>query len=332
MQRSRLGNVRERLRCLFDRAMAFVTAPASARPLGVFRIGIAAVLLAQAVTLAPHVLDLFGELGIMQRPLIDATVLPGLPRVGWLSDLLATWGIDDAGTACGLFLAYVASLTCLLIGWRTRLAASGAFLTHLMLKTSGIASTYGIDAFATITLFYCVVLPVGRALSVDVGTGRVSGAPTPLARLALRVLQVHLCVVYLTSGLEKASSPQWWNGEAIWRAAMRPDLGQFDFSWLASVPWLAQLFGWGTLAVEIGYAGFIWPTWTRRPWALATIGLHLGIAVSMGLGFFSAMMALLTASAFLISPEPLRQPRPARGELADSRLSVLPNTKLELQI
>jgi hypothetical protein len=118
------------------------------------------------------------------------------------------------------------------------------------------------------------------------------------------VLQLHLCVVYLSSGLEKASGRQWWDGEAVWRALMRPDLGQFDFSWLAWHPWVAKLACWGTLAVELGYAFLVWPRRTRTAMAVATLGLHAGIAVAMGLYSFSALMMVLTAAAFLVPDGP----------------------------
>jgi hypothetical protein len=118
------------------------------------------------------------------------------------------------------------------------------------------------------------------------------------------VLQVHLCLVYLSTGLWKATGDQWWNGEAIWRAVVRPDFAEVDCSWLASLPSLSLLAGWGTLLIEIGYAFLIWPRQTRKVWALATVGLHLGIAVVLGLWSFSAVMIVLTVSAFLVSPEP----------------------------
>src|SRR5262249_54241901 len=155
----------------------------------------------------------------------------------------------------------------------------------------------GVDYFVNIALFYCLWMPVGHAHSLDRRAGRVSGAPTPAARMGLRVLQLHLCMVYLSSALWKACGAQWWNGEAIWRALMRTDLGPWDpacFAWLAGMPWVAVLAGWGTLLVEGGYALFVWLPWARRWWALATIGLHLGIAGLMGLWSFSAVMIALT--------------------------------------
>ena len=61
-----------------------------------------------------------------------------------------------------------------------------------------------------------------------------------------------------------------------------------------------MLAGWGTLIIEIGYAFLIWPRRTRKSWCIATIGLHLSMALFMGLAFFASLMILLTACLFLI--------------------------------
>src|SRR4029079_2907775 len=140
------------------------------------------------------------------------------------------------------------------------------------------ASAYGVFEFATIGLFYCALMPVGDALSVDAGSWRADRASVG-ARLARRVLQAHLCIVYFTSGIEKIRGEQWRNGEAIWRAVLRPRFQSMDLSWLAFYPMLPLLACWGTLAVEIGYAFLIWHRRTRRVCVLAAIGMHAGIAV-----------------------------------------------------
>ena len=77
-----------------------------------------------------------------------------------------------------------------------------------------------------------------------------------------------------------------------------------------------MLAGWGTLVVEIGYAFFIWPRRTRKVWCIATIGLHLGMALFMGLVFFSSVMILLTGCLFLIPekiPEDIQEQPAAPG-------------------
>jgi hypothetical protein len=285
-------------------AVAFVTKPASSRPLAVFRIGLAAVLLAQAFALVPQVLELYGNDGLVQWRVVDRAIPFGVPRLQWLAAVVAPLGVSEVGCVRAVFWAYVAGLGFMLVGWRTRLAAVAAWLTHMMLSVSGNAAIYGVDQLAHIALFYCIWMPIGAALSVDALSTEGKETPTAAARLALRVLQIHLCIIYFSAGVEKATGIQWWNGEAVWRALMRPDLGQFDFSWFADSPWIARAACWATLLGEIGYAFLIWPRRTRKAWVLATVGMHVGIAVGMGLVSFSAVMATFNLAAFLVSPEP----------------------------
>ena len=90
------------------------------------------------------------------------------------------------------------------------------------MAVTGQASIYGVDEFAHIGLFYCIWMPVGQAWSLD--RWGVADAGTWEARLALRVLQLHLCIVYFASGIEKATGTDWRNGDVIWYALMRPAL------------------------------------------------------------------------------------------------------------
>ena len=284
-------------------AVSFVSAPASPRPLAALRIGLAAVLLLQALAIGGKLTEIYGPQGIIQWSVADLLSPEGMPRIGWIALALAPYGVSAEDCVRAVFMVQVGSLACLLIGWHTRLAALLAWLAHLTMTATGNASIYGVDQFAIIALFYCVVMPVGEVWSADRAAGRTTGEPSAGARLALRVLQLHMCIVYLSSGIEKGSGEQWWNGEAIWRALLWPTMAFFDFSWLAQVQWLAKLICWGTLLVEVGYAIFIWPRLTRRLWLLATIGLHAGIALTMGLVFFSAVMIVLNIAAFGVSGE-----------------------------
>jgi hypothetical protein len=283
----------------------FVAAPASPRPLGVLRIGVAAVLLLQALAIAGNVNDLFGRRGLMQWALGETMVPAGMPRIRWLVEMLEPMGIAEARCVQGAFVAYVAAVSALLAGWHTRLAALAAWALHMMLFMSNRGAVYGVDDFAHIVLFYFLWFPVGHWGSLDVAAGRASSAPSATARLALRVLQLHLCIVYTSSGIEKALTPpyQWLDGDVIWRTVMLPEYRQFELSWLAELPWLAVALGWGTLVIETGYGIMVWPRWTRRFWALNCIGMHLGIAIFMGLVSFAAFMIVLTASAFLVGAE-----------------------------
>ena len=277
---------------------SFMLSPQRGTALGAFRICFGVVLLTQAALVAGAVEDLYGAYGMVQWLIGEAIVPTWMPSVQWFAGGIRDYGIDHNGAVYLLFTAYVMAVVALTVGWYTRCAAVIAWFAHLTLTNTGSLTAYGVEAFSHIALFYCVVMPVGCAYSLDVHARRLRDQPTPQATLSLRVLQLHLCIVYLASGIEKARGIQWWTGEAIWRALMQPQFQTLDFSWLADAPGVAAVAAWGTLLVECGYAVFIWPRRTRGVWVLLTVGLHLGIGIFLGLGLFAFAMIALTGSVF----------------------------------
>ena len=208
-------------------------------------------------------------------------------------------GIGEHAATIGLLSVYAGSLLALALGLHTRVAAFVAWGLHLGLMTSGSASCYGVDQLSNTFLFYVFVFSF-RARDDTIPVG------------GLRVMQAHLCVVYLAAGLDKARGRQWWNGEAIWQTLSQPAFRTFDLDWLATHSWIPMLVGCATLIVEIGYVFFIWPRHTRKSWCLATIGLHLGTAVFMGLFFFASVMILLTSCLFLVPEKVVERARQRR--------------------
>src|SRR5262245_16338412 len=112
-------------------------APAHPRPLAVLRIGLAAVLLLQAIAVGGSLDDLYGEHGLVPWSIARRLAPETAPHVGWLVQVLAPAGVSESLCLRGVFLLYVASLGCLLIGWRTRISAGLSWFLHLMLLTSG---------------------------------------------------------------------------------------------------------------------------------------------------------------------------------------------------
>ena len=272
--------------------------PVSARPLAGLRVGLSLLLLLHLIWISDDLLSLHGSQGIVPWQLTELLRHPWVPGLPTLAKGFAPLGIGEH-TAINLLLSgYAASLLSLALGFRARLSALLAWGLHLGIVTSGVTSYYGVDQLANTFLFYLVVFPSGNE-TVPVG--------------GLRVMQVHLCVIYLAAGLDKAMGSQWWNGEAIWQTLSQPIFRTFDVGWLAGHSWIPMLAGWATLVVEIGYAFLVWPRRTRKAWCIATIGLHLGTCVFMGLVFFSSVMIVLTICLFLIPEElPARAVVPRR--------------------
>jgi hypothetical protein len=278
--------------------------PVSPRPLAGLRVGLPSLLLVHLVWLSSDVFALHGSRGVIPWELTDLLRDPWVPGLSTLARAFLPFGIGANTAIIVLLSAYAGSLVSLALGFHARLSAFLSWGLHLSLVTSGSASFYGVDQIANTFLFYLLLFPSGRAWSFD------SRPSETIPVICLRVMQIHLCVIYLASGLEKAMGRPWWNGEAIWQAVTQPAFSTFDLRWLASSPWIPTLAGWAAMLVEIGYAFFIWPRRTRKAWCIATIGLHLGLVLFMGLVFFSSVMIVLTVCLFLI-PEQATELAPA---------------------
>jgi hypothetical protein len=275
--------------------------PVSARPLAALRIALSLLLLSHLVWLSNDVLALHGNRGIIPWELTDLLHDPWVPGLPTLARAFVPLGISAHTGIIILLSLYAGSLLSLALGFVTRLSAFLAWGLHLSLVTSGFASFYGVDQIANTFLFYLLLFPSGRAWTF------ASRPEETIAVGCLRVMQIHLCIIYFAAGVEKALGTQWWNGEAIWQAVTQPAFRTFDLGWLARAPWIPMLAGWGTLVVEIGYAFFIWPRRTRNLWCFVTIGLHLGLGLFMGLVFFSSVMIVLTTCLFLIPEDVLER-------------------------
>lgn len=285
-------------------AEGFLFAPARAVPLAVLRIGLAAVLLGQALQVAPIFRELHHHRGYLRGPLMDLFAPTHMPALGRIMPVLERHGVSESLVLTGGGVLYLAGLVGLLLGWRTRACAVVAWFWHLYFVMIAPHTGYGADDFANIFLFYSLVAPVGAVWSLDRRHGRGSAAPNATNRLCLRMMQIHLCIAYLSTGVRKASGAQWYDGEAVWRSLMAQGYQWADFAWLARWPALAVLAGWMVLVIEVGYPLFIWPRRTRRIWVLAVVAMHAGIAVFMGLHVFGALMIVFTVALFGVSAEP----------------------------
>lgn len=268
----------------------------SHRPLAILRIGLAALLLWQAAVLWTWRDLLLASDGLVAWVVSEQWIDPLRPSLSMVQALLQPLGAGPGDVVALLLGVHVVACAFLLAGAWTRAAAIVAWLTFLPIKATAFLTFYGIGNLMLIALFYCVVLPVGRAWSVD--ARRHPPAPAPGgAALPVMVLRLHLCIVYAAAGLSKAFGAQWWSGEAVWRALSLPQFQQVDPTPLLAFPLVLQACAIGAMLVQISYPVLVW-TRLRVPIVIATELVHLGIAIFLGLWMFSTMMIVLNAAAF----------------------------------
>ena len=175
----------------------------------------------------------------------------------------------------GLFLAALVCFTC---GFCSRPAAIVAWIGHVSYVQRGVYIASGLDSVLAMLTFY-LIFATGEALSVDRVLRRFREsraglletasarptvpAPSWAANAVVRMIQLHMALIYLCSGLAKLQGGRWWDGTAVWMVMIHPDYAVFDLTWLARPgDWLWQLVSTAgvafTLAFEIGFVFLIW--------------------------------------------------------------------------
>jgi hypothetical protein len=221
---------------------------------------------------------------------------------------------------------------CLIIGFCTRVTSVLAWLAAMSYIQRSPTTLFGVDTIMNLVLIYLMIGPSGAALSVDRliqryakawGLLRARGsarkvqaadalaserpAPSISANLALRLLQVHVCFVYMASGLSKLQGNAWWQGTSTWATMANYEFSPVHFApyaaylrYLCQHRWLWEVVMQGgvlfTLVFEIAFAFAVWNRWLRWPMILGAVLLHTGIAIFMGLTTFSLMMLSAVAS------------------------------------
>ena len=150
-----------------------------------------------------------------------------------------------------------------------------------------------------------------------------SGIPEPsiAANLALRLIQLHLVIIYGMAGLAKLRGEPWWDGTAVWGLIAAGEFRLFDLTWLAAFPGLIQLGTHLGLLMELSYPILIWIP-RLRPLVIAFVVLmHLGIGVMLGLIEFS--LAMVVGNLAFISGSWLRSLAVGQGGADTTSLRVL---------
>jgi hypothetical protein len=230
----------------------------------------------------------------------------------------------------GVMVVHVGILAVILlftVGLWTRVTSVLAWMGALCYIHRLPTHMFGMDTMLVILLLYLMIGDSGAALSLDRwreirrlrrehGPGAdVALKPSMSANLAIRLIQIHMCIIYLTSGLTKLQGASWWNGSALWLclanynfAPMRVGLYNQMLVFLTRHRWLWEILlsasAVFTLFTEIGFTFLVW----NKKWRPIMLGcsalMHLGIGVIMGLVGFSLFM--LTMAASFLPPDQLR--------------------------
>jgi hypothetical protein len=297
----------------------FFFAAADPTPLGVMRVAVGVLLLWDVAVLGLDLREYLGSDGWMGPAAARAYLANNSPWAWsfwfWVPDrwLWAAWG------GCLLVLALFT------LGLWSRVTSVLAWAIAISIVRRAPAALFGFDQMISTWAFYLAVFGAsGQAVSfdrffarchairrnradlgqrgVDLLRGECGRPPASVsANLSLRMLQLHLVMIYGSAGLSKLMGPEWWNGSAMEMVILTPEFRRFDFTWLFRYPTglaLATHFG---LLLEIVYPVLIWFR-RLRPLVIASVlFLHVGIDLILGLTEFGLTM-IVANIAFASGP------------------------------
>jgi hypothetical protein len=262
---------------------AFFRRRIDSRAIGLFRIGFAAV-------------GLFYAVGAIQ--LVD---------VAW---------VRHTGLATAGYLAWLAILVLLLIGWQSRLMAAAAFACVLVLNSNPMAGAVG-ELMYRIGGLFLVWMDSGAALSLDARRRRGAAAPPsmqPRWPADLAVLSIGLSL--MLAGLPKTVSPIWRQGDGFYVAMLLPWTHHDWMSFVAgsrAATWLGNYMG---MAAESGCVLLLFIPYLRWLGIAAFLGLMFGFGVAMSF-YFIGLAGLMFLPLMLPDSKgvwPWRWPKPSAGE------------------
>lgn len=216
------------------------------------------------------------------------------------------WYVDSPAALWVLHVLALLAMAMLTVGLCTRVMAVLAWLATVAYCHRLTGALFGLDQVNAMLAMYLMVGPSGAAYSLDrvLKWGRAGGrAPQASvgANVAVRLIQLHLCIMYLFGGIGKMRGEMWWDGSAVWYAIANLEYQSLDVTWLARFPWLIALLTHVTVFWETFYWALVWNRLTRPVALVMAVCVHGGIVLCLGMPTFG--LAMIIANLAFISPE-----------------------------
>jgi hypothetical protein len=285
-----------------NRLRNFLLKPQSSIWLTILRVGLGLQVLCYGLSLRGDWLELLGRenQGLIRRDLTEAILSarsPFIPRVGWM-DIGAHLGLSEPTVLWTVWTVLMVAALLVAVGLFCRISSAVVWLLYLSTAKSAELLSYGVDNFTIIGLFYLAIAPLPDSMALDARWRGILPGNATLQGLHRRVLQFHVCIIYFFGGISKCAGRGWWNGVSLWRALTRAPFDIVPPEILIRASFILPLIGILVCVMEATYAIFIWPRKTRFLWFAGVLGMHVGIALMMGMYLFASVMIVLNLAAF----------------------------------
>lgn len=269
----------------------FFHAPCDARTCAVVRIVYALLVLVYLAVLYPDLDRWFTAGGVLHAAASREMVSPHAWSLLWLLP-------DNSATVHRCFWLAVAHALLLLVGLLPRLNALGLFVWFVSFQMRNPAILDGEDNAFRLLAFFLIWMPIGQCWSVNAllshsGRSKAAGEDAYAAPgFGLRLLQVQMALIFLSTGLVKLSGETWIDGTALYYVSRLDDMfGRLPVpAWMFDTPWVVALLTWSVVVVELAVPLLIWFRETRLPCLALVLLFHLANEWTMHLFLFHWIM------------------------------------------
>lgn len=236
----------------------------------------------------------------------NGEVWTALDLIAWPFSVFL-WG-DGESWVWSMHVVAIVIAALLLAGILSPLMAAASLIFQLSYAHFNPAMVLGLDGLLMLALAYLALVPSGRVLGVFARTAppepppprqprQESEEPHPLDRLswsglAMRALQIHLCLIYFQSGLSKLST-DWLAGAALWHPRWAKLGAPFSLEALQAEPYLTGLITYSLVLFELFYGVLIWVPALRYGLIALAVLVHLSVGIWWGLLPFNLMMLVM---------------------------------------
>lgn len=280
----------------------FFYAPIDARRMALVRIGFALLILIYMAILYPDLSTWYGPQGLYSA---DADAETAIPQQWSVLRWLPTEPAEAEVWLQRIFWLHIACTLMLLVGFLSRINSVIVYVLLVSWQWRNPLILDGEDSVFRLVGFFLILMPSGRAWSIDRWIFRSSEEACPLAPAwPLRLLQLQMMVIFIAAALYKLGGTAWLDGTALSYVGRLDDLfGRFRIpSFFFEVPILVRLITWSVIVIELFAPMFLWFRETRRWALLAIVMFHLSNEYTMALFLFHWIM-LLGWSTFVTSAD-----------------------------
>jgi hypothetical protein len=296
----------------------FWFAPSDPLTLGLLRVGTGLVALYLVAAYSPDLDRYFGSGGLVplemvrdlevktrdgNRQIFVGQVREAMPREYRFSYL------DHFHTANGLRIVHAFGLLTLLLftcGLFTRVTAVASLVVVLSYLHRGPMLTSQVEPILAFVLFYLCLGPAGAACSLDRWRAARRDDPataaeclaSPWATVSLRLIQVHLALVYVMMAAGKVGGNVWWSGMAMWYLIARSEQRMVDLTGLHSLPLVVNAWSYAVMFWQAVFPILVWNR-LARPLLLGINALMWALLAPVIGNVPLAVMMVVASVAFI---------------------------------